>query len=92
MFIDKSRYRGTTRVRIMDQRLEDGKWKKKLVTHVGTARSESDLKVLIEKAKETLNELRYKDQLMLDFADIDLSGLRTIGSYHQGADLVLGHL
>lgn len=92
MFIDKSRYRGTTRVRIMDQRLENGKWKKKLVTHVGTARSDSDLKVLIEKAKETLNELRHKDQMMLDFADVDLSGLRTIGSYHQGADLVLGNL
>ena len=38
---------------MMDQHMEDGKWKKKLVTHYSIARSDSDPKVLIEKAKKT---------------------------------------
>lgn len=77
----------------MDKRFEDGTWKKKLVRHIGTAKSELDLKLLDEKAKEALFELKHKNQLTLEFpSKADLTGLRTIGEYHQGADLVLGAL
>lgn len=58
MFIDKSKYRDTTRVRIMDKRLENGIWQKKLIRHVGTAKSDIDLVVLLEKAKDALWVLR----------------------------------
>ena len=93
MFIDRSRYKETIRVRIMDKRFEDGIWKKKLVRHIGTAKSELDLRFLNEKAKEVLFELKHKNQLALEFPEqADLTGLRTIGEYHQGADLVLGAL
>lgn len=77
----------------MVKRLEDGVWKKKLVRHIGTAKSESDLKFLNEKAKEVLFELKHKNQLVLEFpSQASMTGLRTIGEYHQGADLVLGAL
>ena len=46
-----------------------------------------------EKAKEALYELKHKNQLVLEFPDqSDMTGLRTAGEYHQGADLVLGTL
>lgn len=60
MFIDKSKYRDTTRVRIMDKRLENGIWQKKLIRHVVTAKSDVDLMVLLDKAKDALFELEHK--------------------------------
>ena len=93
VFIDKSRYKETIRVRIMDKQFEDGVWKKKLIRHIGTAKSELDLKFLNENAKEVLYELKHKNQLALEFpGQSDMTGLRTVGEYHQGADLVLGTL
>ena len=93
VFIDKSRYKETIRIRIMDKQFEDGVRKKKLIRHIGTAKSELDLKFLNEKAKEVLYELKHKNQLALEFPDqSDMTGLRTVGEYHQGADLVLGTL
>ena len=34
----------------MDKELADGVWKKKLIRHVGTAKSDLDLAVLMQKA------------------------------------------
>ena len=93
MYLEKSKLGSTTRVRIVEKRLEYGVWKKKLIRHIGTAKSDTDLEFLMEKAQETLLELKHKDQLMLPFPDdSSLSGLRTVGEYHQGAELVLGGL
>ena len=93
MYLEKSKLGSTTRVRIVEKRLEYGVWKKKLIHHIGTAKSDTDLEFLMEKAQETLLELKHKDQLMLPFPDdSSLSGLRTVGEYHQGAELVLGGL
>ena len=90
MYLEKSKLGSTTRVRIVEKRLENGVWKKKLVAHVGTAKSDTDLEFLMEKAKETLLELKNKDQLTLPFSDeANFSGLRTVGEYHQGADFYL---
>lgn len=77
----------------MDKQLENGVWKKKLIRHIGTAKSELDLKFLDQKAKEVLHELKHKNQLELEFPSYeDMTGLRTVGEFHQGADLVLGAL
>jgi len=50
VFIEKSKYLSSTRVRIMDKELTDGVGKKKLIRHVGTARSDLDLAGLMKKA------------------------------------------
>ena len=93
MFVEKSKYLSTTRVRIMEQELVNGVWKRKLVRHIGTAKSDLDLKLLMERAKQTLDQLERPNQLRFPFpSDIETSGLRTIGQFHQGADLVLGHI
>ena len=93
MFIEKSKYLSTTRVRIMEQELENGVWKRKLVRHIGTAKSDLDLSLLMERAKQTLDQLERPNQLRFPVPyEIETSGLRTIGQFHQGADLVLGHL
>ena len=77
----------------MDKQLENGVWKKKLIRHIGTAKSELDLKFLDQKAKEVLHELKHKNQLELEFPSYeDMTGLRTVGEFHQGADMVLGAL
>ena len=77
----------------MDKKVENGVWKKKLIRHIGTAKSELDLKFLDQKAKEVLRELKHKNQLELKFPSYqDVTGLRTIGEFHQGPDLVLGGL
>lgn len=77
----------------MDKRFEDEAWKKKLICHIGTAKSELDLKFLNQKAKEVLRELKHKNQLTLEFpSNADMTGLRTVDEHHQGADLVLGAL
>lgn len=93
MFIEKSKYLATTRVRIMEQELVNGVWKRKLIRHIGTAKSDLDLKLLMESAKQTLDQLERPNQLRFPFpSEIETSGLRTVGEFHQGADLVLGHL
>ncbi|TAN25966.1 MAG: IS1634 family transposase, partial [Actinomycetota bacterium] len=92
MFIEKSKYLSTIRVRIMDKELTDGVWKKKLIRHVGTARSDLDLAVLMQKAQEMLFQLERPGQFNLEFGDMgNRSGLRVTGEYHEAAELVLGH-
>ena len=77
----------------MEQELENGVWKRKLVRHIGTAKSDLDLSLLMERAKQTLDQLERPNQLRFPVPyEIETSGLRTIGQFHQGADLVLGHL
>ncbi len=77
----------------MDKQVENGVWKKKLIRHIGTAKSELDLKFFDQKAKEVLHELKHKNQLELEFPSYqDVTDLRTIGEFHQGPDLVLAGL
>ena len=77
----------------MEKVLVEGGWKKRLVRHVGTAKDDLDLAVLLNEAQKTLSELRRPNQLTLPFpAGGGVSGLRTVGEYHYGAELVLGHL
>lgn len=83
MFLEKSKFGSSTRVRIVEKQFENGKWKKKLIRHIGTTKSDIDLEFLTSKAKETLDELKNKDQLRLSFPNnAALSGLRTLGEYH----------
>lgn len=92
MFIEKSKYLSTTHVRIVGKELVGGVWKKKLIRRVGTAKSELDLIVLMQSAKEILFQLERLGQLNLELGDFThQSGLRITGEYHKGADLVLGH-
>jgi hypothetical protein len=43
--------------------------------------------------EETVHRLKHKNQLELEFPRYqDVTGLRTVGEFHQGADLVLGVL
>lgn len=77
----------------MEQELVNGVWKRKLIRHIGTAKSDLDLSLLMERAKQTLDQLERPNQLRFPFpSDIETSRLRTIGEFHQGADIVLGHL
>ena len=62
MFLEKSKFGSSTRVRIVEKQFEGGKWKKKLICHIDTAKSDIDLEFLTSKAKETLDELKNKDQ------------------------------
>ena len=91
VFVEKSKYLSTTRVRIMEQELVNGVCRRKLIRHIGTAKPDLDLKLLMERAKETLDQPERPNQLRFPFpSEIETSGLRTIGHFHQGADLVLG--
>lgn len=93
MFIEKSRYRSTVRVRIMEKELEGGIWKRRLIRHVGTAKSELDLGVLMQRAKEMLFQMERPGQLDLGLGSLSRGGgLRTTGEYSEGANLVLGGL
>ena len=78
----------------MEQELVDGVWKRKLVRHIGTAKSDLELEILTRKAKEILDELKRPNQLRIPFSvEQSYTGdLRTVGEFYQGADLVLGHL
>lgn len=77
----------------MEQERVNGVWKRKLVRHIGTAKSDLDLRLLMETAKQTLDQLERPNQLRFPFSsEIETSGLRSVGEFHQGADLVLGHL
>jgi hypothetical protein len=93
MHIEKSRYRTSTRVRIVTKVLVNGVWKKRLVVHVGTAQHELDIAVLVERAEHTLAELRQGDQLALRLAaDAPVSHLQRVGDYWQLAEAALGGL
>jgi hypothetical protein len=77
----------------MEQELVNGVCRRKLIRHIGTAKPDLDLKLLMERAKETLDQPERPNQLRFPFpSEIETSGLRTIGHFHQGADLVLGQI
>lgn len=93
MYIERSRYRASTRIRIVRKVLVAGAWKKQLVKHIGTAQHELDIAVLVGQAKQTLAELRRGQQLALELvADQPSSRLRRVGDYWQLAEASLGGL
>lgn len=94
MYIEKSRYRTSTRIRIIRKVLVAGVWKKRLVQHIGTASHILDIEVLLAKAEQVLAELRHGDQLALGFKTdfAPASRLQRTGDYWQLADTILGNL
>lgn len=93
MHIEKSRYRTSTRIRIVTKVRVDGVWKKRIVKHIGAAQAELDIAVLMVRAEQTLAELRQGRQLALRLtADAPLSRLRRVGDYWQSAEASLGGL
>lgn len=93
MFIEQSRYRSGTRVRIMQKVLVDGIWKKQLVRHIGTARHELDLAALMTKAEMVKRQLAQGDQIALPLpSTVQASRLQCVGESWIGAETVLGCL
>jgi hypothetical protein len=93
MYIEQSRYRTSTRVRIVRKVLVDGVWKKQLVEHIGAAQHELDIEVLVAQAEQTLAALRQGEQLSLRLtADPPSSRLQRVGEYWQLAEAALGGL
>jgi len=48
MYLERSKLGSTTRSRIVEKRLENEVWKKKLIRHIGNAKSDTDLEFLME--------------------------------------------
>lgn len=93
MYIEKSRYRTSTRVRIVQKVLVAGIWKKQIIDHIGTAQHELDIGILMTQAEQTLAELRRGEQLALKLiADAPASRLQRVGDYWQLAEESLGGL
>lgn len=93
MYIEKSRYRTSTRIRIVQKVLVAGVWKKQLITHIGAAQHELDINVLLAKAEQTLAELHRGKQLALKLtADPPSSRLQRVGDHWQLAETALGGL
>ncbi len=65
MFIEISKYRSASRVRIMNQVKIDGKWRRQLVEHIGSARNDSELKLIKAKAEKRLDDLKPQQVLSL---------------------------
>jgi transposase len=57
MYVSVSRYKNYQRVRIIQKQKIDGVFKSKLVEHIGSARNETDLLFLKEKARQRIIEL-----------------------------------
>ena len=94
MFVEQSPYRDTTRIRVMEQVRIDGKWKRRLVAHVGTARNDIERALLLDRAHDLADTKRHPGQLPLTFAGNDALGsqVKMVGEYWEGAELVLGTL
>jgi transposase len=93
MYIEKSRYRTSTRVRIVRKVLVAGFWKKQLVEHIGAAQHELDVALLVTQAEQTLVKLRRGEQLALRLtARPPTSRLQRTGEYWQLAEASLGGL
>ncbi|NNN21788.1 MAG: hypothetical protein HKL80_07300 [Acidimicrobiales bacterium] len=73
IYIDKSKYLGSVRVRLIERvpvvKRENGsltrKWSRRVVEHIGSARSDADLAILISQANDRLTELNRAGQLGL---------------------------
>ena len=82
MYIEKSRNRTSTRIRIVQKVFVAGTWKKQIVIHIGSALHELDIGILMAQAEQTLTKLRQGDQQSLKlFRDPPTSRLQRIGSY-----------
>ncbi len=93
-FVEQSRYRGTTRVRVMEQVCVGGHWKRQLVAHTGTAHDDLKRAVLMDRARELANTRQHPGQLALDLSlgSPLPTKLRMVGEYWYGAEKVLGVL
>jgi hypothetical protein len=60
MFVEISKYRSVSRIRIMNQVKVDGTWKRQLVEHIGSAKDDTELKLLKAKAEQRLEELKLQ--------------------------------
>lgn len=65
MFVEVSQYRSVSRIRIMNQVKVDGKWRRQLVEHIGSAKDDTELKLLRAKAEQRLDELKPQQSLEL---------------------------
>lgn len=93
MHIEKSRFRTSTRIRIVHKVLVNGVWKKRLVKHIGAAQHELDIAILILQAEQTLAKLRQGEQLALRLTPAaPASRVRRVGDYWQLAEAALGSL
>jgi len=95
MYVQVSRFKQYTRVRIVEKVLSDGKWKIRLVEHVGSARTEGELSVLRDTAKKRLESLKPQLNLLRGIenaADSHISRISIAGSHAWGLWTVVGGL
>lgn len=92
MYLEQSRYKGSVRVRIMQRVRVKGVWRNTLVRHIGTAKHELDIAVLLEQGKADLRTLHRGNQQALSLDSQVVSDLRNNGEYWQLTETVLGHL
>lgn len=92
MYIEKSKYKGSTRVRLVKKTKHGGKWYKELIQHIGTASHDLDIVLLIEKAKAIKQELEHKDQVEIFKTHMPVSKVVRLGDYLIGAEVSLGVL
>jgi transposase len=92
VYIEKSKYRGSVRVRLVKKVNYGGKWYKELVQHIGTASHDLDVALLVEKAKTIKEELEHKDQTEIFKQNIPTSSVVRLGDYLLGAEVSLGRL
>lgn len=99
MFVNVSRYKSYTRVRILRSvTTATGTRKLKLVEHIGSARSDPELAILRTKAEQRIVELRPQLSLLADMdtaeqaARSNASRLRLSGSFASGLWHVMGSI
>ena len=64
MYVSVSRYKNYQRVRIIQKQKIDGVFKSRLVEHVGSARSDAELLLLKEQARQRIIELTSQQSLL----------------------------
>ena len=93
MYIEKSRYRTSTRIRIVQKVLVAGTWKKQIVVHIGSAQHELDIGILMSQAEQALAELhKGKQESLKLYTEPPISRLQRIGDHWQLAEDSLGSL
>ncbi len=94
MFVEQSSFRQTTRIRVMEQILAGGKWKRRLVQHVGTAHNDLERDLILGRAREIVETKRHPGQIPLAYASGNALRMhaKAVGEYWEGAELVLGTL
>jgi transposase len=94
MYLNVSRYKKYTRVRILEKALVGGKRITRLVEHVGSARNETELAILRLTAEERLSKLRPQPSLLdtLEQRLHDPARLAITHSYAYGLWHIVGGL